>query len=130
MTALSIDGMADRLTRLEAVIAGLDPVLPLLAGREPVLAAIMADVSKSLGIAASTIASHSRHAEAVRARAALVWTARALTGFSYPQLGRFLRRDHTTVIMSYRYADVLRGRDVTFAALTDLLLLRARERSV
>ncbi len=50
----------------------------------------------------------------VRARHAVVWCAREVLKESFPRIGKALRRDHTTVMSSYRRAQALLERDKTF----------------
>lgn len=50
----------------------------------------------------------------VRARHAVVWCARDVLKESFPRIGKALRRDHTTVMSSYRRAQALLERDKAF----------------
>ena len=50
----------------------------------------------------------------VRARHAVVWCARDILKESFPRIGKALRRDHTTVMSSYRRAEALLERDKAF----------------
>ncbi|MEQ8226699.1 MAG: helix-turn-helix domain-containing protein [Rhodospirillales bacterium] len=59
---------------------------------------IVRQVSRETGVAESDILSDSRLRRISVARHAAYFLARELTGFSFPQLGRRFRRDHSTVI--------------------------------
>lgn len=50
----------------------------------------------------------------VRARHAVVWCAREILKESFPRIGKALKRDHTTVMSSYRRAEALLERDKAF----------------
>ena len=50
----------------------------------------------------------------VRARHAVVWCAREVLKESFPRIGKALKRDHTTVMSSYRRAEALLERDKAF----------------
>lgn len=50
----------------------------------------------------------------VRARHAVVWCSREVLKESFPRIGKALRRDHTTVMSSYRRAQALLERDKAF----------------
>lgn len=50
----------------------------------------------------------------VRARHAVVWCAREVLKESFPRIGKALKRDHTTVMSSYRRAQALLERDKAF----------------
>jgi chromosomal replication initiator protein len=52
----------------------------------------------------------------VRARHAVVYCAREVLKESFPRIGKALRRDHTTVMSSYRRAQALMERDNAFQA--------------
>lgn len=58
---------------------------------------ILEDVSLQTGIAYYDIMSRSRRAEFVRARRKIYVRLRAV-GASYSEIGRLMRRDHTTVM--------------------------------
>lgn len=50
----------------------------------------------------------------VRARHAVVWCAREVLKESFPRIGKAMKRDHTTVMSSYRRAQALIERDKAF----------------
>jgi chromosomal replication initiator protein len=54
-----------------------------------------------------------------RPRQIICWIARHTTLLSYPQIGRGLNRDHTTVISAVKVIDDLRKRDVSIRRVTD-----------
>ena len=58
-------------------------------------------VAEATGIPAKHILSKSRTAPVARARQIVMYEARK-AGLSYPQIGRALGRDHSTVVMGVR----------------------------
>jgi chromosomal replication initiation ATPase DnaA len=66
---------------------------------------------------AAVLMGPSREGPIVRARHALVWIARNRLGASYPNIGRYLARDHTTILHGARRAEILRAADPAFAAI-------------
>lgn len=58
-------------------------------------------VSAATGIPQELIEGHNREPNVAMARHVACWLARK-EGFSYPQIGREIRRDHATVISSVR----------------------------
>lgn len=63
---------------------------------------ILNAAAKASGLAVSDILSISRSRSCVATRAAVAYLARERTGASYPELGRMLRRHHTTVLNAHR----------------------------
>lgn len=49
-----------------------------------------------------------------RVRAAIIWTARAVLGYSMPRIGRAIERDHSSVIYAFNAALELRAGDLEF----------------
>ena len=66
--------------------------------------AIIRDASVLTGIPVPDIIGHKRTKEFVRVRQAVMWEARR-QGYSLPQIGRALNRDHTTVIHGLRQVE-------------------------
>ena len=58
---------------------------------------IMTAVCEAYGVPIREFRSKRRHRQASQARAAFCYWTRLRTGYSYPQIGRFLDLDHTTV---------------------------------
>lgn len=58
----------------------------------------------------------------VRARRLACWLARRMTTHSYPQIGRAMGRDHTTVIAAERAAEHQRTIDIEFAVISNTAL--------
>lgn len=65
---------------------------------EPTIAQIAAEVADKHRISLFDIRSHRRSQPLVRARQEAMYRCRMETSKSYPQIGRFFKRDHTTVI--------------------------------
>jgi len=56
-----------------------------------------------------------------RERYAVVWVARKFTRASFPQIGRAMAMDHSSIIRAYNRAKLIRRTDRGFRALTDEL---------
>lgn len=97
-------------------------------GWAPQLQAIVNEAAQLTGETADTIIGHSRIAPLTRARFAVIWAARRATDYSYPQISRALRRDHTSIVYGYHAAERLRGGNADFRALCDVLHVHAVER--
>lgn len=63
---------------------------------------ILEAVSKSLKVGRLDLFSHHRLPHLVEARQMFYWFARVYTARSYPEIGRFLKRDHCTVMHGVR----------------------------
>ena len=71
---------------------------------------ILAEECEASGISVERALSHSREQELLWLRYRVFWRARRETTASYPQIGRVMKRDHTTVINGERrYQAVLDG---------------------
>ena len=77
---------------------------------EPSLRDILEAVIAVTGIKAIEIKSPHRAVRITRARAIIVFIARSMTSKSFPQIGRFLNRDHTTALHSFKKVDESRDR--------------------
>lgn len=69
---------------------------------------ISKEVSRLTGIPASEIMGPRRSADVCRARELVCYVARR-NGMSYPQIGRALKRDHSTIIHAISNECVRRG---------------------
>lgn len=54
-------------------------------------------------------------------RYAIIWVARSFTHSSFPQIGRAMASDHSSVIRGYNRARLLRRTSREFRAMTDFL---------
>ncbi|MEZ5892555.1 MAG: DnaA/Hda family protein [Parvularculaceae bacterium] len=70
--------------------------------------------AEAFGLAAADITGRSQPQRIARARHAVVWCAREVLKESFPRIGKALKRDHTTVMSSYRRAQALMERDKAF----------------
>lgn len=68
---------------------------------DPVIAAILDEVERAGGPPRAYILGHSRRPQLVAARHAVMWAA-ARAGLSASEIGRSLRRHHTTVLWVLR----------------------------
>lgn len=65
---------------------------------EPTVAQIVAMSAAAFGLTRAMVLSPRRDMPTVECRHTAMWLAHRLTALSLPQLGRELRRDHTTVM--------------------------------
>jgi chromosomal replication initiation ATPase DnaA len=79
-------------------------ILTLTEVREygPPLDVIMNAVSRALRIGRLDMMSHHRAYHIAEARQIFQWFARTYTARSFPEIGRFCKRDHCTVMHGYR----------------------------
>lgn len=68
----------------------------------------------AFGLKLDDITGRAQPQRIVRARHAIVWCAREVLKESFPSIGKSLKRDHTTVMSSYRRAQALLERDKVF----------------
>lgn len=88
-----------RLAKVERVIDGYRAGRDWLRG-SPSLACIMEQVATKHGVTVDEIKGHRRGAKVLAARFEFYARAVAETGKSFPEIGRFCRRDHSTVYAS------------------------------
>ncbi len=70
--------------------------------------------AEAFGLKLEDMTCRSQPQRIVRARHAVVWCAREVLKESFPRIGKALKRDHTTVMSSYRRAQALLERDKAF----------------
>lgn len=68
-----------------------------LRGSKPTMQEIVERVSKSRGVPVEEIMGNSRVGPIAEARQSAMWLVRT-EGFSFPQVARFFKRDHTTIL--------------------------------
>jgi len=69
---------------------------------DPTMAEIVAQVAAEYGVTVDDIKSVWRTPEIVRPRQDAMWRLRQQGRWTLPQIGRFLNRDHSTVILGIR----------------------------
>jgi chromosomal replication initiation ATPase DnaA len=89
------------------------PILPI--GR------LVVEAAAATGLRAAEIIGTGRRNDLVYARWAITWASRQKTIASFPQIGRVLHRDHTTLVAGVQRARELRERHAGFRALCDRL---------
>ncbi|WP_411819519.1 DnaA/Hda family protein [Hyphococcus formosus] len=70
--------------------------------------------AEAFGLAVDDLLGRAQPQRIVRSRHAVVWCAREVLKESFPRIGKALKRDHTTVMSSYRRAQALIERDKAF----------------
>jgi hypothetical protein len=82
---------------------------PVLTARD-IARAVVAEVCAKHSVPIRAVMSQRRQKELVKARQEICWRLREETTWSLPQIGRFLGRDHTSILHSCRaYEATLRG---------------------
>ncbi|MEO1136786.1 MAG: DnaA/Hda family protein [Pseudomonadota bacterium] len=70
--------------------------------------------AEAFGLKIEDLTGRSQPQRIAKARHAVVWCAREVLKESFPRIGKALKRDHTTVMSSYRRAQALIERDKAF----------------
>lgn len=78
------------------------------------LAVYVRRASEVFGVSVRDIISDRRPRDVVEARHAAIWAARYGTPYSLPRIGRFFRRDHTSIIHAVRKVDQRVKTDVAY----------------
>lgn len=78
-------------------------------------------VGDTFGTSAPVLVSQDRHISIVKARFGAMWVLRQL-GLSYPEIGRVLERDHTSVMHGVKKAMNLIVKDVEYERLLNWVL--------
>lgn len=79
------------------------------------------------GITLSAIRGPGRVEQCAHARFAAVWVARHMTNHSFPSIGRYFDRDHTSMLNAYQRAEHLRKVDADFRMMSDDVMMRCQE---
>lgn len=94
---------------------------------EPTVHAIAAAAARFYGIQMSQLLGPRRHGEVVAPRFATMYLAWRMTTLSSGQIGRVLRRDHSTVIHGRQRAAALRAEDASFAYALERIEVMVRD---
>ncbi|HYQ30393.1 MAG TPA: helix-turn-helix domain-containing protein [Polyangiaceae bacterium] len=108
---------------IDAVPSGESPKYGTLP-RLNALTEIIESVAAVYGVAHADIVGRARTKSIAEARMLVSLLGKRCTRLSYPELGRVLGRDHTTVMALVKSAERQRARDVWFAATAAELLER------
>lgn len=92
-----------------------------LRERQPVLDAIVSTTALACGVEVAAMRGKDRSKSIVEARLVACYVARRCTRASYPQIGRVVNRDHTTVISAVQRVAMLIERDPWIRALAAAL---------
>lgn len=106
-----------QLAAAEAEVARLRHALAVAAAPEALsIGCILVEVAGEFGVEVRHLCSEMRSQRYAQPRQAAMGLARALTGRSYPTIGRILKRDHTTVVMGCRSHQRRMAADPDYAA--------------
>src|SRR6185437_14914972 len=89
--------------------------------REPTIADCLDIACRITGTPQTDVLSR-RRGTGLRARMLAMWLARHRTRHSFPEIGRALERDHTTVMYGVERVEYLRSASVDWRELTDRAL--------
>lgn len=98
------------------------PPLPALPQHDASPLEIIQLVAQSYAIAADDITGKDKHKNIAEARQVTCFLIRMLTKLSFPEIGRVLRKDHTSVMVCVKKCTARRAKDMAFCAFTDKLL--------
>lgn len=91
--------------------------------------AILRIVAHAHMVTVDDIAGSSRLKSLTEARRVACWVLRNETAMSFPELGRLLKKDHTSVMHAVGRCDEIRGTDAAFRSFTDQLVAAVRARA-
>lgn len=77
-------------------------------------------VANHYGYCVEDLTASDRHKSVVTARHAAYWVLR-MCGYSYPEMGNIMLKDHTSCISGFKSAEKRRAKDLRFCEETDLL---------
>ncbi len=89
--------------------------------------AVMREAARLWGVSPDNLTGMSRIRAFVYPRAAIVLALRVSPAMSYPQIGRVLHRDHSSIINLERIGQTEFARDLTFKARAQVLMELARK---
>jgi chromosomal replication initiation ATPase DnaA len=119
--------LEQRVERIERILglgeASLAPPLPWALRRS----AVMREAARLWGVSPDNLTDMSRIRAFVYPRAAIVMALRVSPAMSYPQIGRVLHRDHSSIINLERIGQTEFARDLTFKARAQVLMELARK---
>jgi hypothetical protein len=86
-------------------------------------------VANDFGVTVPEMDGNCRHQRLAVPRAVAMWIVRTCLGYSYPQIGRVFRRDHTSVVHAIGRLTALRDHDAALAARADRLQAACRQKA-
>ncbi|QUM72206.1 helix-turn-helix domain-containing protein [Sphingopyxis granuli] len=119
--------LEQRVERIERILglgeASLAAPLPWALRRS----AVMREAAQLWGVSPDNLTGLSKIRAFVHPRAAIVMALRVSPAMSYPQIGRVLHRDHSSIINLERIGQTEFERDLTFKARAQVLMDLARK---
>lgn len=82
---------------------------------------ILRVVATAYSIVVDDLAGKDRHRNVREARLVAYWMLRTRTKLSFPEIGRLLKKDHTSVMSGVRKCVAMRQEDASFNAFTETL---------
>jgi chromosomal replication initiator protein len=102
--------------RLEAATALKSRLADASTRRVPTLDEAARAVADAFGLTLEQLMDRGQHQHLVRARHAFVIICRKYLHASFPAIGRFMKRDHTTMMSGFRRGEALLARDKSLQA--------------
>lgn len=119
--------LEERIARIENILglgdASLAAPVPWALRRS----AVVREACRLWGVSHENLTGQSRIREFVYPRAAIVMALRVSPAMSYPQIGRALHRDHSSIINLERIGHTEAARDLAFKARAQVLMAFARK---
>lgn len=123
--------MSARVTTVNKVLDGASIPAPIPDPEDALptfslnaMKSILNHVGATYGVTPTDIVSNRRTKVVALARQVTCYVARQCTGYSYPQIGRKIGRDHTTVLYAVSHVEDLMKADPDFAAQVNELVAR------
>lgn len=102
---------ADEIERLHEIIREIKPEIDIDASvDEPIvirMAVVLKSTSKYFNTTVASLTSQARNLELINARHVAMYVAKQHTDLSYPQIGAWFNRDHTTIVHAFQKIDKL-----------------------
>lgn len=102
---------AEEIERLHEIIREIKPDIDIDANVEdPIvirMSVVLKSTAKFFNTTVAALTSQSRNVQLIHARQIAMYVARENTDLSYPQIGAWFNRDHTTIVHGYQKIDSL-----------------------
>lgn len=103
---------------VKATAEPLGAALPAIPLRDVDPLEILRLVAQSYSLAPQQITGKDKHKNVAEARQVTCWLLRAMTRLSFNEIGRVIRKDHTSVMVCVKKCVARRGKEPPFEAFT------------
>jgi DnaA-like protein len=94
---------------------------PAIPNRDSDPFEVLRVVAQAYSLSVADITGKDKHKNTAEARCVACWLLRTRTKLSFPEIGRILRKDHTTIMVGVKKCGRLREGDAGFGSFTDKL---------